>query len=59
MFKQGNYGDVSARKQLRKDLNCKSFQWYIDNVHPDIFMPPESVIAGEVRIFVVPMNFII
>ena len=46
---QGDYGDVSERKQLRKDLKCQSFQWYIDNVFPEILIPPKTVFIGEVR----------
>ena len=46
---QGDYGDVSERKQLRKDLKCQSFQWYIDNVFPEIVIPPKAVFIGEVR----------
>ena len=40
-------GDVSKRLQLRKDLNCKSFEWFLDNVFPDMFVPlKENVIAA-------------
>jgi polypeptide N-acetylgalactosaminyltransferase len=35
------YGDISKQKQLRKDLNCKSFKWFIENVEPDIKIPDE------------------
>ena len=46
---QGDYGDVKGRKKLREDLQCKSFQWYIDNIYPELFIPGDAVASGEVR----------
>uniref|UniRef100_A0A0N5B5J9 Polypeptide N-acetylgalactosaminyltransferase n=1 Tax=Strongyloides papillosus TaxID=174720 RepID=A0A0N5B5J9_STREA len=45
----GDFGDVSARKELRKRLNCKSFRWYLENIFPELFIPGDAIAKGEIR----------
>ncbi|RWS15857.1 putative polypeptide N-acetylgalactosaminyltransferase 9-like protein, partial [Dinothrombium tinctorium] len=45
----GDFGDISDRKQLREQLKCNSFEWYIKNIYPELFIPGEAVASGEVR----------
>ncbi|XP_063624583.1 putative polypeptide N-acetylgalactosaminyltransferase 9 isoform X3 [Cydia splendana] len=46
---KGDFGDVSGRKELRRKLECKSFEWYLKNIYPELFIPGESVAHGEIR----------
>lgn len=55
---KGDYGDVTGRKELRKKLGCKSFEWYLDNIYPELFIPGEAVANGEVsRCFILFIIF--
>ncbi|KAL1237505.1 Polypeptide N-acetylgalactosaminyltransferase [Trichinella spiralis] len=48
-FNLGEFGDVSDRIALRQRLNCSSFEWYIKNVYPELFVPGNSIAKGEIR----------
>ncbi|XP_050429711.1 putative polypeptide N-acetylgalactosaminyltransferase 9 isoform X2 [Adelges cooleyi] len=45
----GDFGDIKARKDLRRKLKCKPFKWYLDNIYPELFIPGDAVASGEVR----------
>ncbi|CAL8104774.1 unnamed protein product [Calicophoron daubneyi] len=48
----GDYGDITERKAIRERLKCRSFQWYLDNVFPELFIPSKAVASGEIRSYV-------
>ncbi|XP_066571854.1 polypeptide N-acetylgalactosaminyltransferase 12 [Amia ocellicauda] len=35
------FGDVTGRLELKKRLGCQSFQWYLENVYPDMHVPQD------------------
>ncbi|CAB1352870.1 unnamed protein product, partial [Coregonus sp. 'balchen'] len=44
-----DFGDVSERIALRKKLQCRSFQWYLQNVYPEMRVYNDTITYGEVR----------
>lgn len=50
VIQQKAFGDVSERTDLRVQLRCKSFSWYLKNIYPEAFIPDLSPLSfGSVR----------
>jgi polypeptide N-acetylgalactosaminyltransferase len=45
---RGDLINVDERRSLRRKLKCKSFEWYLQNVYPDLNVPRPSFFYGEV-----------
>ena len=54
---QADFGDVSERKELIKKLKCHNFDWYLENVFPEKYVP-ENIegLYGMVKIKLIVYN---
>ncbi|XP_063061505.1 polypeptide N-acetylgalactosaminyltransferase 17 [Engraulis encrasicolus] len=44
-----DYGDISQRVALRKSMECKNFEWYLDNIYPEMRRYNSTLFYGEIR----------
>ena len=46
LAKAARIDSTDARRRLRETLGCKSFQWYMDNLEPNMFAPFRDHLRG-------------
>jgi len=51
----GNFGDIEERKKLRRDLQCKTFSWYLNEIYPELFVPGKALASGDIECRAAPM----
>lgn len=45
-IKNRKYGDISDRLAIREKLHCKSFEWYLKTIYPELPLPNENLLFG-------------
>ncbi|CAH8464989.1 unnamed protein product [Schistosoma turkestanicum] len=48
-FKLVDFGNVSDRKALREKLKCRSFDWYLTNIYPELLVPSNVQASGDIE----------
>nr|XP_020023196.1 polypeptide N-acetylgalactosaminyltransferase 14 isoform X3 [Castor canadensis]XP_020023197.1 polypeptide N-acetylgalactosaminyltransferase 14 isoform X3 [Castor canadensis] len=44
------FGNIESRLDLRRNLHCQTFKWYLENVYPELRIPLDSSIQkGNIR----------
>nr|XP_010962609.1 polypeptide N-acetylgalactosaminyltransferase 6 [Camelus bactrianus]XP_045379475.1 polypeptide N-acetylgalactosaminyltransferase 6 [Camelus bactrianus]XP_045379476.1 polypeptide N-acetylgalactosaminyltransferase 6 [Camelus bactrianus]XP_045379477.1 polypeptide N-acetylgalactosaminyltransferase 6 [Camelus bactrianus]XP_045379479.1 polypeptide N-acetylgalactosaminyltransferase 6 [Camelus bactrianus]XP_045379480.1 polypeptide N-acetylgalactosaminyltransferase 6 [Camelus bactrianus] len=50
MAREKSFGDISERLQLRQQLHCRNFSWYLNNIYPEMFVPDlKPTFYGAIR----------
>jgi len=42
-----SYGDIGPRKRLRELMKCHSFEWYLNNVYPELQLPEKKQVNSS------------
>ncbi|XP_043931541.1 polypeptide N-acetylgalactosaminyltransferase 3 [Protopterus annectens] len=50
MSREGTFGNITKRLELRKHIQCKDFSWYLKNVYPEAYVPDiNPPLSGAIR----------